>query len=269
MMAGPSLSATRSDELLRRVVETDRVYFELGAEIEQLPGGVLAWMPGLADCPASTVVHRLDPDVLLHDGASWIAHVEQRLQTIGVGLARIYCDARGPGDAALSAAGYIGRDEVAFVHRFQADEPTLALRAVQTGDGWDAKLALHEAMGLSPDGHDNDPKSWVDLERRKSGAALQPYLALYDGNVVGAICALWGDGLLRLKNTVIHPAHRRRSMGHAMLASLAAVGRQRDVHQQCVFAVRGSAGETFYRALGMREVGIQIEWSKPLHRSIS
>ncbi|QDP19210.1 GNAT family N-acetyltransferase [Sphingomonas xanthus] len=250
--------------LLDRVVETDRVYFELGAQVESLAGASLAWMPGLTDCPASTVIHRVDPDAMMRGGRRWIEQVEQRLADIGVGLARIYCDARGPADNVLREAGYTDREELAFVHQFGPDEPQLALRPVTDDADWAMKLALHDALGGSPDGHCNEARDWIALERRKAGTALQPYLALSDGKVVGAICGLWGADLLRLKNIVIHPRHRRRALGHAMLASLAGIGRQRGLTEQGVFAVGGSSGESFYRALGMREVGRQIEWSKML-----
>ena len=78
----------------------------------------------------------------------------------------------------------------------------------------------------------------------------------------------WGDGLVRMKNIVVHPAHRRRSIGTAILSQVAAIGAERGVSELCVFAVRGEAGELLYRAAGMKVVGTQVEWSKRIGGSV-
>jgi GNAT superfamily N-acetyltransferase len=87
------------------------------------------------------------------------------------------------------------------------------------------------------------------------------------GEVVGAVGAIRGESILRLKNILIHPDHRRRGLGREMLNSLAALGRESGILEQAVFAVRGNAGERLYRACGMRPVGEVVEWSRPLGMS--
>jgi GNAT superfamily N-acetyltransferase len=104
----------------------------------------------------------------------------------------------------------------------------------------------------------------VELERRKAAHGLESYLAMLGGEAVGAIGAIRGESILRFKNILIHPDHRRRGLGRAMLNSLAALGRESGILEQAVFAVRGNAGERLYRACGMRVVGTVVEWSKPL-----
>lgn len=251
-----------------RAIETDRIYFELGATLEPIPGATLAWMPGLGNAPAGTVVHRVDPAVIKAEGAAWIDAVEGRLEQIGANPARIYLEDRNSeADELLRAAGYTGRDELVFHHRLPDPPPGLSLHPVTNEQDWAHKLLLHEAVATSPDGHRHSALDWVNLERRKCKHGLESFLAEIDGETVGAIGAVWGKGLLRMKNIVVHPAHRRRSIGQAILLHIAALGRSRGVFEQCILAVRGEPGEHLYRSAGMQVVGTQVEWSKQLHGS--
>ncbi len=259
-----SLSTT-SENVFARAIETDRTYFELGAEVERLPGAVLAWMPGLTAAPAAAVVHRVVPEVIAALGQAWVTRAEHSLADIGADLARIYLDARGtPADKMLHAAGYAARDELVFTHCLPDRDPRLTLRPVETDSDWERKLRFHTASQASPDGHGNSPSDWVAVERRKCACGMEAFLAEIDGETVGAIGLVAGDGLMRLKNLVVHPRHRRRSNGLDMLSQAAALGRTRGLREQCTLAVSGDAGELLYRAAGMQVVGIQVEWSKPI-----
>ena len=261
----PQPDSTAAISLLTRALETERSYFELAANIEPLPGAVLAWMPGLTASPAGAVIHRVQPAVITALGEAWVAQAEGALAGVAVELARIYLDARGgPADELLRSAGYADRDELVFAASLGDPAPGLTLWPVKTDEDWERKLRFHAEIPTSPDGHGNHPAEWVALERRKCAAGMDAYLAEFDGETVGAIGAVWGDQLLRMKNLVVHPAHRRRSIGRAMLNRLAAIGRERGVSEQCILAVRGDEGELLYRAAGMQVVGTQVEWSKQI-----
>ena len=249
---------------LERAIETERRYFEMGARIEPLNGAQLAWMPGLATCPAGAVIHRADAELVAHGGARWIAEAERALSNAGARLARIYLDSRGPADELLKNASYADREELIFSHALDNLSSDLTLRSVATPEDWQQKLHLHQAGDVSPDGHHVPALDWVELERRKCQDGMEAYLAEVSGEVVGAIGAIRGDGVLRMKNILIHPAHRRRGLARAMLHRIAAIGCEQGIFEQCVFAVRGDAGERLYRSAGMKLVGIQVEWSKPL-----
>jgi ribosomal protein S18 acetylase RimI-like enzyme len=252
-------------DLLARAVETDRIYFELGAALGQLPGATLAWMPGLTRSAAAAVIHRVDPTVVAELGDGWIRQAEQVLHQAEAGLARVYLDARHAGaDEVLRRAGYVDRDELVFVHSLPAPPADLQLRPVETAADWIDKARFHETIDETPDGHANGAADWVELERRKCAEGMDAFLAELDGTTVGAIGAIWGDGILRMKNVVVHPAHRRRSVGLGMLSLVAALGRARGISQVCVMAVRGDAGELLYRSAGMQMVGTQVEWSKQI-----
>lgn len=261
----PLPESTGTAAVFARAIETERAYFELGAKVERLPGAFLAWIPGLARSPAGAVIHRVEPAVIAALGETWVILAERALADVGAGMARIYCDARGSeADDLLRRAGYSDRDELVLAHLLQEPAPGLSLRPVKSDEDWERKLRLHATMQISPDGHSNRASDWVALERRKCADGMDAFLAEVDGETVGAIGAVWGDGLLRMKNVVVHPAHRRRSIGRALLSHIAAIGRERGVSEQCIFAVKGEAGELLYRAAGMQVVGTQVEWSKQI-----
>ena len=60
-LANPSVER----DLLARGIESDCTYFEMGAQLEQLEGATVAWMPGLTRSPAAAVVHRVDPEAII------------------------------------------------------------------------------------------------------------------------------------------------------------------------------------------------------------
>ena len=236
----------------------------MAAEVEQLAGALLAWMPGLTGLAAGAVVQRVNAEAAARMGNRWVAEVEGALEKVGAQLARIYLDTESPAAALLRQAGYAMRPELVFAHSLDATTGDVELYRVEGDEAWDRKKQLHEEADRTPDGHPSSASDWIELERRKAADGLESYLAMLNGEVVGAIGAVRGDHILRFKNILIHPEHRRRGLGRAMLTSLAALGRESGILEQAVFAVRGNAGERLYRACGMRQVGTVVEWSKPL-----
>jgi ribosomal protein S18 acetylase RimI-like enzyme len=246
---------------LARAIETDRRYFELGARIDALPGAELAWTPGFSALPAGAVVQRVDPAIATL-GDRWFTEIERALIDIGARTVRIYLDEPMPCDL-FRRAGYEQRDELFFASPLRPEPtPGLTLRPVTSEGDWRHKLLFHEAAGATPDGHPNLISDWVALERIKCDHGMEAYLVEADGQKVGAIGAIWGDDLLRIKNVIVHPDHRRRSIGRRMLDLMAALGRSRGVSEQCLIALPGGAGERLYRSAGMELIGTQVEWSK-------
>src|SRR5262245_33324344 len=100
---------------LARAIETDRAYFEMGAEVSDLDGAILAWMPGLTRSPAAAVIHRVDPAAIAAGGEGWVSQAERKMADVGAALARIYLDQPHEGaEQVLRQAGFIDRDELVF-----------------------------------------------------------------------------------------------------------------------------------------------------------
>lgn len=260
----PSLWESKTEATaLARAIETDRVYFEQAAELRQLDGATLAWMPGLTSSPAASVIHRVDAEAIATAGAAWASEADGAFTAIGARLARIYLDERHAGaDEVLRRAGYVDREELVFVANLPDPAAGFALRPVRSDADWERKLDFHRAVEDSPDGHDNRPEDLVAVERRKCGHGMEAFLAESQGEVLGAICFIRGNRMMRVKNVVVHHAHRRRLVASSMLAHVAAMGRAEGIFEQCTFAVKGEIGELVYRAAGMGVVGAQVEWSK-------
>lgn len=257
-------TATDNRSILARAIESDCTYFEMGAEIIRLRGATMSWMPGLAASPAAAVIYRVDLDAVTID-RGWIDEAEAAMANVGAAMNRIYLDVgQEAADAALRDSGYVAREELVFVDGVADPSIDLKLRPVVSEADWADKLRFHEMTDETPDGHANRAADWVELERCKCRAGMEGFLAEFDGEVVGAVGAIWCDGFVRTKNLVIHPGRRRRGFARAILGRIAAMGRQRGISDQCVLAVKGDDGELLYRALGMAMVGSQVEWSKPL-----
>lgn len=253
------MTVTETNQLLARAIETDRAYFELSARIDALPGARLVWMEGLAAMPAGAVVQRIEAGA---PSAAWLGQVERTLLRIGARMARIYPDHAGDEDL-FRGAGYDHRDELFFTSGSLPEAPSgFALRPLVTERDWQDKLRFHLEAGQTPDGHPNAPADWTELERRKCRDGMEAFLVESDGVAVGAIGAIWFGRLLRLKNVIVHPDHRRRTVGQTMLSLMADLGRSRGVSELCVVAVRGEPGEQLYRKCGMTMVGTQVEWSR-------
>lgn len=246
-----------------RAIETDRAYFEMGAMVESLPGAKLVWMPGLTASPAGAVIHRVDPAVVGAIGEQWLVEAERALVRVGAGLARIYLDARDPRtDALLRSAGYLDREELVFGHDLPDPPIAMRLHPVRSDEDWERKRQFHQAADSTPDGHSHHAGDWVAMERRKCEHGMEAHWAEIGETIVGMIGLFEGDGVLRLKNLVIHPAYRRRAVATALLSHAAAIGRKLGFSYQCTLAVSGEAGEYLYRAAGMQLIGSQVEWTR-------
>lgn len=252
-------------DLLGRALDTERIYFELGARLEDLTGAVLAWTPAFVAAPAASVIHRLEPDAVAGRGPSWLAEVESRLAERAIRLARIYLLARHAKlERLLSNAGYARREELVFADSLPDPPSRLTFRPVLTEEDWARKQAFHESAPESPDGHLNRAGDMSGLERHKCAHGMEAFLGEIDGVTVGVVSAVWGDAIVRIKNVIIHPAHRRRSIGTELVSHVAAMGRKRGIREQCLVALGGGAGERLYRSLGMHQAGSCFEWSKRL-----
>ena len=259
------------ESLAPALLESDRAYFEAGAEVRPLRGASMALLRGMQSLAAGCVVHRVRPGEI-GPPDQWLDELECAMRAAACTSLRIYLDERGDDalSAALTARGAAATTEVGLVR--MSCEPWAAgpvpagytLHAVETVADWCAKLAFHRASLVGPDGHAAPAELWVAMERRRAEAGyLQPYLVRHDGVICGAF-ALAGQGALcRLKNLVLHPGFRGRGIARHVVrlaierasAGAAAVG---------CFAFAHHHALPMYRALGFMPVVSQREWVSPL-----
>lgn len=253
-------------DLGRALLETDRRYFELGARRRELTGAEMLWIEGMADLPAAGVIHRVAPaDV--SDPAAWVGELTAALLQEGFRYGRLYLDApREPLESRLAIDGWTMRREPGLVSiaPVPTREPGVELVPVLTNDDWIAKEEVHRADAMRPDGHDAPAPRWVAMEQaRVATGELEAWLVLRDGIACGTVCTMADDVILRNKNLVVHPDHRRTGVGLGVLATLDDMARDRGLVLG-TFSVAGEDGALLYRAADMTVVVEQREWSKPL-----
>jgi ribosomal protein S18 acetylase RimI-like enzyme len=254
-------------EAASALLESDRLYFELGAELEGLRGASLAHMTGLEAVPAGCVVQVTDPAAAGEDPRSWIDAVEQKLHELGCSQRRLYLRERCRAlEGVLHERGYRARQEVGYVAAgpVASRRSDVRLSPVLSDSDWDAKRAIHERSGVGPDGYLTPADGWIELERRKCQAGpMRAFLIVAAGSVCGAVCSLEVEGLLRLKNIVIAPSARRQGIAvetvHLLWLQALEAGRR----AFGTFAVRGGIGDTVYRAAGLKSAAALMEWARP------
>jgi GNAT superfamily N-acetyltransferase len=248
------------------LLESDRRYFEVGARMVALPGAVLAHMPAFRDIPAAAAVHRVDPHALLPDPLTWVVAVETIMTDLGLPRSRFFVERHAPElELALTMLGYRSRMESGLVRRAEAVESSVVLVPVTGDDDWSRKLSVHSHSEDGPDGFPLDPAQWVCFEKAKQAAGYYTlYVAMRDGVACGAVGFSLSGRLLRLKNLVVAPTHRRRGVGAAILDAAAALAHAKGLAAVGCFAMPGELGDGLYRANGFIDVVTQMGWDRVL-----
>ncbi|MGQ0560083.1 MAG: GNAT family N-acetyltransferase [Sphingosinicella sp.] len=234
-------------------IESDRRYYEIGAERMRLPAADIVWMPALAATPMGALAQRIDatrlPDAL--------AAIEARLQVCGARRARLYLDAAYPeADQALAAAGYQRRAESLYAG-CSKEACAIEIAAVTREADWQAKLALHRAAGIALE-MPVAAADWVAFERRKAQAGgFGCWLVRQRGETVATFGTIAIGRRLRLKNLVVDSRHRRRGIGRQVLGWASRRGEE-------VLAIALTGQHRFYEQVGFGRVGEQWEFVRTL-----
>lgn len=263
--------ATGPESLAAALLESDRAYFEAGAELRDVPGATVVLLRGMEALAAGSVVHRVRQDEI-GEPARWLAMMGREVRAAGCPALRIYLDEdQGALARSLAAAGAFRSIEVGVVRRCAETWTGGALRAgfalepVRSPAAWRAKLEFHRACPVGPDGHAAPAALWVEMERRRAEAGyLRPWLVRLEGMVCGAF-ALAGKGpLARLKNLVLHPRFRGRGLARHVVRLAAEAAAADGAEALGCFALEQHHALAMYRALGFTPVVRQYEWVAPL-----
>ncbi len=248
----------------RDLLESDRRYFEADAELFPVPGAVIAALRGAEPLAAGCVVQRIDAGQAASDADAWLGDVEGRLRALRSPRARLYLDApHAPLERALERRGYRPRVEFGFVRAAGVSAGGIEIELVPAEDerSWSARRLLMHRAGLGPDGHSINPELWVAMERRKHFAGyMRPYLIRMGGEIVGAVCTAPCGSLLRMKNLVVDPAHRRRGVATATAVRFAGLAAEEGFAATGCFALDGEPGLVVYPRAGYRLLVRQTEW---------
>ncbi len=263
-MTGALEQAREAAEWARDLLESDRRYFEADAEIIPIPGAVIARLTGAETLGAGCVVLRIDAGRVAADADPWLSDVEVRLRQLGARRARLYLEApQNSLDSALRRRGYRSRTEYGLARPAGSAGEDLGVELVPAEDeaGWSSRLDLMRRIEHFPDGHAGEAEAWIAMERRKHRSGyLRPYLIQAGGNVVGAVAAAACGSILRMKNLVVDPAHRRRGIASATAVVFADLAARQGFAAAGCFALEGEPGVVLYPRAGYREVARQTEW---------
>lgn len=254
-------------DLSQDLIESDRSYFERGARLVGLPGAVLAHMPTFRDIPAAAVVHRVDPGAVLPDPLTWIVTVETIATDLGLPRSRFLLDRSTPElELALTMLGYQSRAEYGLLRPAAPVETRVQLVPIRDDTDWSRKLGVHAPTENGPDGFALDPHRWVTFEQAKQAAGyFTLYLAMQEGVPCGSFGVNCTGKLLRLKNLVVAPTHRRRGIGAAILDAVSNMAHSRGLAAVGCFSLPGGQGDPFYRAMGFHEAIVQVGWDRTLN----
>lgn len=256
--------------LLARALESERVYFALGAQEHSGTGWRFLAMPGLPSLPAASVSYLETEHLSEAELTRAVAHIEAAFSDFRASFARIYTRETEPAFVAqMARKGYRCRTEI--IHAFEplpAADATNATqwREVRSERDWADKSAIHALPSGASDGYEAAPDQWVALERLKSETGKLSFHIFSRGDqpiVTTGLIRLPGN-VVRIKNFFVRSDQRRRGMGKMavghMLQFLAATGEKAAV----VLSVEGSIGQRLYNACGARDIGRIYEWSRPL-----
>ena len=256
--------------LLEEVLESDALYFELGARAREVEAARIAWTQNFADLPAGCVVQRVRVHEIRSPYRCWVESIEAQLRDLGATWSRIYLaeeDSSGL-DGVLRAAGYSRRVELAFVSEaVDARSPRgdIRVRPVRAQHDWSCKAALHKHDDMGSDGYYHDPVRWTSLMREKvRTGSKEPYLIETDEMAAGEVAIMESANMLRLKNLYVAPEARGGSLGAEAVAFVQREALRRGKRGMGVFGVEGSPGARTYQKCGLRVEGERVEWSRQL-----
>ena len=249
------------------LLETDVRYFELATRTTDLHGAQMFWSPGGTSIPVGCVIFRVEEPNSPAQALDWIARFEDAILRVDSHLARIYLQKPNPlMELALARSGYEKEPEVAFVGPATAPttDTTVTLQLMKTEADLDKMAEIDAENPVGPDGHTADIETWNEIIRQKwRTGELLLYFIMDRGEICGTVGAMKAAHIVRLKNLVVRPSHRKKGVGRG--ATLALWKKAFESGKRlAVFGVPGGGGYATYKSAGLHPTWPQYEWCKKL-----
>jgi ribosomal protein S18 acetylase RimI-like enzyme len=141
----------------------------------------------------------------------------------------------------------------------------VSLEEVCNEEDWQAKEQFHHQTPMGSDGYPCAAHEWTRLERAKcDSGSMRCYFVKLNGDVCGTIGTMDLDGLIRIKNIVVHPTYRRQGIGLETVRAILELARQSGAEEVGVFGIEGAAGSALYERAGFTIGTSQVEWTRSL-----
>lgn len=252
------------------LLESDMVYFKLGARCTPLRGAWLARVPGLEHLAAGCILVDVDVLQIESDRENWIEATTQTLDTLGCPRVRLYLYDTSPElTSVLETQGFQSRCEIGFLGRPCASRPgcSVTLHQVETDADWKAKPQLYHRVTGPTFGYQGPPNDWVALERRKSSVGpMKTFVIQLDQTRCGSVSTIEVGTFLRIKSLFLRPEWQGKGIGLQVMNLMGHLAYQLEKDAFGIFAVAGSAAEKLYTRAGLLPLTQQHEWNKPLSR---
>ena len=267
------LAYTFDEHSVRALLETDRLYFGLGATRSSDSGLDLLYMEGHVDSPSGAVIWGVDRRCGEDRFCEMLSRAENELRSLGGRVMRVYIE--DPVPQALSGSFrrllYRPRTELALMSRLPLVQSSgeldtaYILSRVKTEQEWRTKESLHAGEEGQPDGYRLLAADWVKLEREKCETGGMSCYLVFRGNEPVATVGLVRDrGIARLKNLYVSSQYRKRGVGLATIYLLAQEAGALGYESFGCFAVKGGNALRVYERTGLRVVSSVTEFSKDL-----
>jgi len=246
------------------LINSDREYFEMGAEVAHVAGARLVYMPDLLDVAAGCVALCNRTPTSQDNAFLQLDRLERQIRSIGSSSYRLY-DYTSNNLLAEAARerGYSSSSEIGMISESMAPHRGLDVRLKPVIDeqDWQAKLEVHRSDQRAPDGHLVLAERWLEMERCKHATGeLQFFLAEWNGAVCGTVGAMRTGGLLRMKNLVVSAPLRKLGIGSAITVALSKYADAAGCCAMGLMALEESPAFPMYLRLGLQPITRQVEW---------
>lgn len=258
---------------VRVLLDTDRLYFELGAKRSSASGLDLVYMDGHLRSPSGAAIWGVDRQCKTDEFGKMLIAAEAELHELGGRVMRVYVEDPAPQQltAAFAQLRYRSRVELALMADLPVSvragelNPDFTMVEVKTVQQWLTKQSLHAGEQGQPDGYVLSAAEWVELERKKCETGGMSCYLVYSGSDVVATVALIRDrGIARLKNLYVGFEHRQRGVGITTVRLLANEASALGYRKFGCFVVEGGKAFGVYKRAGLRIVSSVTEFSKQL-----